>query len=60
MQMIQRKPLNRLGTEGGLNAIKEDPWFKGFPWNQLVKKSMGAPFIPKSVLGTEDYREQIS
>ena len=58
--MIQRKPCNRLGTEGGLTEIKEDPWFKGFPWGQLLKKSYYPQFIPKNVLGSEDYRDQIS
>ena len=58
--MIQRKPSNRLGTEGGLNEIKEDPWFKGFPWGQLLKKSIAPQFVPKNVLGNQDYREQIS
>lgn len=54
--MIQRKPNNRLGTDGGFNEMKEDPWFKGFPWNQLLKKSISPQFVPKNVLGSEDYR----
>lgn len=60
IQMIQRKPCYRLGTEGGLNEIKEDPWFKGFPWLQLSKKSISSPFCPKNVLNSDDYRGQIS
>jgi len=50
--MIQRKPANRLGTEGGLNEIKEDAWLKNFPWSQLLKKTIAAQFIPKNVLGS--------
>ena len=58
--MIQRKPCNRLGTENGVTEIKDHPWFRGFPWGQLMKKNVHATFIPKNVLGSQDYRDQIS
>lgn len=60
IQMIQRKTCNRLGTEGGMNQIKDHPWFKGFPWGQLLKKNVNAPFVPRNILGSDDYRDQIS
>lgn len=60
IEMIQRKTSNRLGSEGGMNQIKQHPWFKGFPWGSLLKKNVTAPFIPKNVLGSDDYRDQIS
>jgi len=52
MKMIQRKTCNRLGTEGGMNEIKDHPWFRGFSWGQLLKKNVTSPFIPKNVLGS--------
>lgn len=58
--MIQRKPLNRLGTEGGIVEIKQHPWLKSFPWIQLLKKQIQSPFIPESILNNNDYRDQIS
>lgn len=58
--MIQRKTCNRLGSEGGMIEIKDHPWFKGFPWGPLLKKNVNSPFVPKNILGSEDYRDQIS
>ena len=54
--MIQRKPVNRLGTENGIVEIKEHPWFKNFSWVQLLKKNISAPFIPKTIAQNKDYR----
>jgi hypothetical protein len=50
--MIQRKVSQRLGSECGLSEIKDHPWFKGFPWGQLLKKNVSSPFIPKNILGS--------
>jgi len=58
--MIQRKPAHRLGTEHGVIEIKDHPWFKNFPWIQLIKKKIASPFIPIDVLSSNDYRNQIS
>ncbi len=58
--MIQRKPGQRLGTEHGIIEIKDHPWFKGFPWVQMLKKHIQAPFIPINVLDSNDYKDQIS
>jgi serine/threonine kinase 32 len=58
--MIQRKTNNRLGTCGGMSEIKDHPWFKGFPWNELLKKKVNSPYTPRNTIGTEDYRKQIS
>jgi len=33
-RLIQRKPSNRLGNNGGYE-IKLHPWFKNFPWSKL-------------------------
>lgn len=58
--MIQRKPAQRLGTEHGIVEIKEHPWFRNFPWIQLLKKNIASPFVPINVLMSNDYRDQIS
>ena len=58
--MIQRKPRERLGTEHGIIEIKDHPWFKGFPWIQMLKKNIASPFVPINVLDSNDYRDQIS
>ncbi|CAK75854.1 unnamed protein product (macronuclear) [Paramecium tetraurelia] len=47
-QLIQRKPINRLGTQNP-NDVKNHPWFSQFDWNLLSKKIMLAPYKPKSV-----------
>jgi len=43
--LIQRKPVNRLGSKG-FEEIKQHPWFQNFDWMRLEKKEMLSPFIP--------------
>ena len=43
--MIQRKPQNRLGADG-IEEIKNHPWLRDFPWDDLAKKRIKAPFLP--------------
>ena len=43
--MIQRKPNNRLGTNGAME-VRIHPWLKNFPWDKLLKKELPAPFMP--------------
>lgn len=50
-RLIQRKPVNRIGLNGP-DEVKKHPWFKNFPWEQLYKKDLEAPFIP---LGEDNY-----
>lgn len=45
LQMIQRKPQNRLGNNGA-HEVKNHPWLKDFPWDDLMNKRIKAPFIP--------------
>jgi len=47
IQMLQRKPANRLGYNG-INEIKEHPWLKYYPWRDLFEKNFEAPFSPKN------------
>lgn len=44
-RMIQRKPQNRLGANG-VQEIKNHPWLKRFPWDDLKNKRVLSPFIP--------------
>lgn len=43
--MIQRKPVYRLGLNGP-SEVKEHPWLKNFPWDDLAEKKIQSPFIP--------------
>ena len=43
--MIQRKPQNRLGNNGA-TEVKNHPWMKNFPWQELQEKRVESPFIP--------------
>ena len=45
--LIQRKPKNRLGKNGISNIINH-PWFEGFNWENLKKKKLKSPYIPKN------------
>lgn len=46
-QLIQRKPLNRLGFNGP-EEVKEHPFLKETNWKDLLDKKLIPPFIPKS------------
>jgi len=45
-KMLYRKPHKRLGNEG-INQIKENAWFKSINWDELLKKNITSPYIPK-------------
>ena len=45
-RMLQRKVIKRLGYNG-INEIKNHFWFKNINWNELLKKKLKSPFIPK-------------
>jgi len=46
-KLLQRKPVNRLGTRGP-QEVKDHPWFRNFPWKDLYEKKMQTQFIPKA------------
>lgn len=48
-QLIQRKPKQRLGFSGGINALKNHPWLIEFPWGSLQDKSIRPPYRPKYI-----------
>ena len=45
IQLIQRKPINRLGFNGDWE-IKDHPWLKNFNWDDLLNKKIKPPFRP--------------
>lgn len=44
-KLIQRKPCYRLGVNGP-DEVKNHPWLKNFPWDDLEHRRIKAPFIP--------------
>lgn len=42
---LQRKPINRLGLNGP-EEVKNHPWFKDYPFDDLLNGLIPAPFIP--------------
>lgn len=44
-RLIQRKPLNRLGLNGP-EDVKNHPWLRDFPWDDLLRQKITSPFIP--------------
>ncbi len=44
-KLIQRKPTNRLGLNGP-SEVKRHPWLRHFPWEELKRRKLRAPFIP--------------
>ena len=46
-KLLIRRPENRLGFKG-VFELKEHPWFKYYPWDDLENKSLPSPFIPEN------------
>lgn len=44
-KLIQRKPINRLGLNGPAD-VKNHVWFKNFPWDKLMNRTIPSPFTP--------------
>jgi serine/threonine protein kinase len=42
---LQRKPINRLGLNGP-EEVKNHPWFKDYPFDDLLNNKIPSPFIP--------------
>ena len=45
-KLLIRRPENRLGFNG-IFELKEHPWFKYYPWDDLENKSLPSPFVPE-------------
>ncbi len=46
-QLLEKDPVNRLGTREGLDEIMRHPFFASLDWDQLLSKQIEAPFKPK-------------
>lgn len=44
-RLLQRKPLNRLGLNGP-EDVKNHPWLRDFPWDDLLHQRLKSPFTP--------------
>jgi len=42
---LQRKPVNRLGLNGP-TEVKAHPWFKDYPFDDLLNYKVDPPFVP--------------
>ena len=48
-RLLERKQEKRLGAVGGVKELKEHQWLKYYPWEELEKKMLPAPFIPEEI-----------
>ena len=39
----------RLGAKNGALELKQHPWLKFYPWEELEKKTLPAPFVPEQI-----------
>ena len=47
--LLQRNERKRLGYFRGVKELKEHPWLKYYPWKDLAKKNLPAPFVPENI-----------
>ena len=45
--LLERKEKKRLGYFQGVKELQDHPWLKYYPWKDLSKKILPAPFIPE-------------
>lgn len=43
---LERKASLRLGFDRGTQSLKEHPWFKDFPWEELQQRTVQSPYRP--------------
>lgn len=44
-QLLRKDPKMRIGNKGAYQ-IKDHCFFDGYDWNALLRKQIGAPFVP--------------
>ena len=58
-RLLERKATQRLGClEGGVNDIKNHPWFNGFDWAALSQRKMPAPNLARKKKDAVDAAEE--
>ena len=45
-KLLKRKIGDRLGSKEGAKELMRHPWLKYYPWEELIKKNLLAPFVP--------------
>ena len=48
-KLLERNKESRLGAINGFQELKEHQWLKYYPWDELEKKVLPAPFIPEQI-----------
>jgi len=48
-KLLERNKESRLGANNGVQELKEHQWLKYYPWDELEKKVLPAPFIPEQI-----------
>ncbi|CAD8178540.1 unnamed protein product [Paramecium octaurelia] len=46
-KLLTKNPFERLGHNGDAQQIKEHPWFREYPFQDLINKKLQAPIVPK-------------
>lgn len=59
MQLLQRKPINRIGLNGS-QEVKSHPWLADFPWYKLLERSISPLFLPDQQGENFDTRLQLT
>jgi len=44
--LLRRKIGERLGSKEGARELMRHPWLRYYPWEELIKKKLLAPFVP--------------
>ena len=48
-KLLERNKNLRLGSNKGVQELKEHEWLKYYPWEELEQKILPAPFIPEPI-----------
>ena len=54
---LERKPSTRIGFEKGTQSLREHPWFRNFPWEDLQNRTVQSPYRPTYYERDIDYGE---
>jgi hypothetical protein len=45
--LLEKQPLKRLGSNGGLIAVRKSPFFRELDWEKLIAEELTPPFVPE-------------